>query len=47
MAWVIIGGLTSSMVLTLLVVPSTYLVVDRIKARFTKKKTPAVEAVEV
>ena len=38
MAWVIIGGLTSSLLLTLLVVPSTYLVVDRIIARFTKKK---------
>ncbi|MFD2935763.1 efflux RND transporter permease subunit [Spirosoma flavum] len=39
MAWVIIGGLTSSLLLTLLVVPSTYLVVDRIIARFTGKKT--------
>ncbi|GAB3694660.1 efflux RND transporter permease subunit [Spirosoma flavus] len=38
MAWVIIGGLTSSLLLTLLVVPSVYLVVDRIVARFTKKK---------
>ncbi len=38
MAWVIIGGLSSSLVLTLLVVPSTYLMVDRIIARFTKKK---------
>ena len=38
MAWVIIGGLTSSLVLTLLVVPSMYLVVDRMIARFTKKK---------
>ncbi|AKD54823.1 efflux RND transporter permease subunit [Spirosoma radiotolerans] len=38
MAWVIIGGLTSSLLLTLLVVPSMYLVVDRIIARFTKKK---------
>ncbi|GAB3512593.1 efflux RND transporter permease subunit [Spirosoma knui] len=38
MAWVIIGGLTSSMVLTLLVVPSMYLVVDRLIARFTRKK---------
>jgi len=38
MAWVIIGGLTSSLILTLLVVPSMYLVVDRIMARFTKKK---------
>jgi HAE1 family hydrophobic/amphiphilic exporter-1 len=38
MAWVIIGGLTSSLLLTLLVVPSMYLVVDRIIARFTRKK---------
>jgi HAE1 family hydrophobic/amphiphilic exporter-1 len=38
MAWVIIGGLTSSLLLTLLVVPSVYLVVDRIIARFTKKR---------
>lgn len=37
MAWVIIGGLSSSLVLTLLVVPSMYLVVDRLIARFTKK----------
>ncbi|QJW90362.1 efflux RND transporter permease subunit [Spirosoma taeanense] len=39
MAWVIIGGLSSSLLLTLLVVPSVYLVVDRIIARFTGKKT--------
>ena len=38
MAWVIIGGLSSSLLLTLLVVPATYLVVDRLIARFTKKK---------
>ncbi|WP_375444722.1 efflux RND transporter permease subunit [uncultured Fibrella sp.] len=38
MAWVIIGGLTSSLLLTLLVVPSMYLVVDRLIARFTRKK---------
>lgn len=38
MAWVIIGGLTSSLVLTLFVVPSVYLVVDRIIARFQKKE---------
>lgn len=33
MAWVIIGGLTSSMLLTLFLVPSIYLVVDRIIER--------------
>ncbi|MDB5240622.1 MAG: acriflavin resistance protein [Spirosoma sp.] len=38
MAWVIIGGLSSSLLLTLLVVPSMYLVVDRLIARLTKKK---------
>ncbi|GGB77289.1 efflux RND transporter permease subunit [Dyadobacter sediminis] len=47
MAWVIIGGLTSSMLLTLLVVPSTYLVIDRLKARFTRKKTVETETLEV
>ncbi|WP_020596033.1 efflux RND transporter permease subunit [Spirosoma panaciterrae] len=40
MAWVIIGGLTSSLLLTLLVVPSVYLVVDRLIARFSMKKVP-------
>nr|WP_293842624.1 efflux RND transporter permease subunit [uncultured Arsenicibacter sp.] len=39
MAWVIIGGLSSSLLLTLVVVPSVYLVVDRIIARFSGKKT--------
>ncbi|WP_247236701.1 efflux RND transporter permease subunit [Telluribacter sp. SYSU D00476] len=38
MAWVIIGGLTSSLILTLFIVPSMYLVVDRIKERLGKKK---------
>jgi HAE1 family hydrophobic/amphiphilic exporter-1 len=34
MAWVIIGGLTSSMILTLVVVPVVYYCVDRVKVRF-------------
>lgn len=38
MAWVIIGGLTSSLLLTLFLVPSAYYVVDRIKERFAKRK---------
>ncbi|BAV05533.1 hydrophobic/amphiphilic exporter-1, HAE1 family [Filimonas lacunae] len=37
MAWVIIGGLTSSMILTLFVVPAMYLIIDRLIHR--KKKT--------
>jgi len=38
MAWVIIGGLTSSMILTLFVVPAMYLIVERMKARFAHRK---------
>ena len=38
MAWVIIGGLTSSLVLTLFVVPNVYLIVDRIKDKFSNRK---------
>lgn len=39
MAWVIIGGLTSSMVLTLFVVPSMYLIVEGIMKRVNKNGT--------
>ncbi|MFD2939142.1 efflux RND transporter permease subunit [Flavobacterium notoginsengisoli] len=37
MAWVIIGGLTSSMILTLFVVPSMYLIIERLQEHFTNK----------
>lgn len=37
MAWVIIGGLTSSMILTLFVVPSMYLIIDNLLLKFRKK----------
>ena len=43
MAWVIIGGLTSSLLLTLFLVPSAYYVVDRIKERFARRKKRKVE----
>jgi hydrophobe/amphiphile efflux-1 (HAE1) family protein len=33
LAWALIGGLTSSMLLTLVVVPVVYLIVDKLKAR--------------
>lgn len=39
MAWVIIGGLTSSMILTLFVVPSMYLIIDKLILKFKKKDT--------
>jgi hydrophobic/amphiphilic exporter-1 (mainly G- bacteria), HAE1 family len=37
MAWALIGGLTSSMLLTLVVVPVIYFIVDRLVSRFSKK----------
>jgi HAE1 family hydrophobic/amphiphilic exporter-1 len=38
LAWVLIGGLTSSMFLTIIVVPLMYDTVDRVKAWFSKRK---------
>ncbi len=38
LAWVIIGGLLSSLILTVYLVPVVYYVVDTIKDRFSKKK---------
>ncbi|MDR0794839.1 MAG: efflux RND transporter permease subunit [Tannerella sp.] len=37
MAWVIVGGLTSSMLLTLVVVPVVYYCVDRVRVRFGRR----------
>jgi HAE1 family hydrophobic/amphiphilic exporter-1 len=44
MAWVIIGGLTSSLLLTLIVVPSVYYIFDTIKDKISRKKTRSVVA---
>lgn len=43
LAWVLIGGLTSSMIFTLLIVPVAYYSVDIIKARRVAKKERKVE----
>ena len=40
MAWVIIGGLTSSMIFTLFVVPSVYLIIEKLLVRFGSKPQP-------
>ncbi len=42
MAWVIIGGLTSSMILTLFVVPSVYMIIENLINRSRKKQEPEV-----
>lgn len=41
LAWVIIGGLLSSLALTVFLVPMVYYVVDRVKERFTKRTRTA------
>lgn len=37
LAWAIIGGLTSSLILTLVLVPAVYVSVENIRAKFSKK----------
>lgn len=46
LAWILIGGLTSSMFLTIIVVPMMYYVVDRIQDKFKRKKTPLLDVEE-
>jgi HAE1 family hydrophobic/amphiphilic exporter-1 len=38
MAWVIIGGLTSSMILTLVVVPVVYYCADKVRVKVSRVK---------
>lgn len=49
MAWVIIGGLTSSLLLTLFLVPSMYMIIESLKNRVLglKKKTQKAKVVEL
>ncbi|HWJ30528.1 MAG TPA: efflux RND transporter permease subunit, partial [Flavisolibacter sp.] len=50
MAWVIIGGLTSSLVLTLVLVPSMYMIIEKLRIKvgglITKKKVNKESTVE-
>lgn len=46
LAWVLIGGLTSSMFLTIIVVPMMYYTVDRIKAKLAPKKVAVPDDAE-
>ena len=47
LAWVIIGGLISSLFLTLVVVPVMYAIFDKLINRFTKKKQQTIEELMV
>lgn len=47
MALALIGGLTSSMLLTLVVVPVMYVIVDKVKNKFTRKTKVVEPAVEL
>ena len=48
LAWVIVGGLTSSLFLTLIIVPVMYLVFDNILDRFGfNKKTKSIDELMV
>ena len=46
LAWVLIGGLTSSMFLTLIVVPVVYYIFDAVMARFGWDKETEIELIE-
>lgn len=43
LAWVLIGGLTSSMFLTIVLVPMMYYIVDRLQAKFSRRKRKELE----
>jgi HAE1 family hydrophobic/amphiphilic exporter-1 len=47
MAWALIGGLTSSMLLTLVLVPVMYTIIDRIKERFTGKSKTELKEIKL
>jgi hydrophobic/amphiphilic exporter-1 (mainly G- bacteria), HAE1 family len=47
MALALIGGLTSSMLLTLVVVPVMYFIIDLVKTRFTRNKKEEVPVVDL
>jgi HAE1 family hydrophobic/amphiphilic exporter-1 len=47
LAWVIIGGLLSSLALTVFLVPLLYFIVDNLKEKFSFLKSPATNNVEM
>jgi HAE1 family hydrophobic/amphiphilic exporter-1 len=47
LAWILIGGLTSSMFLTIIVVPIMYYIVDRLKDKLNFRKNKRLENEEL
>ena len=47
LGWCLVGGLTSSMCLTIFIVPAVYLVVDTIKLRLSKGKVKDQPIVDI
>jgi HAE1 family hydrophobic/amphiphilic exporter-1 len=47
LAWVLIGGLTSSMMLTIYLVPMVYYLVDRLREKWSTKPTATIETISV
>jgi HAE1 family hydrophobic/amphiphilic exporter-1 len=47
LAWVVIGGLISSLFLTLIIVPVMYAIFDKLIAKFSKKKKKPIEELMV
>lgn len=47
MAWALIGGLSSSMLLTLVVVPVVYLIIEKLKNSFARKKSKQLGAIVI
>ena len=43
LAWVVIGGLMSSLFLTLIIVPVMYAIIDKLSNKLTKKKEQSIE----
>jgi hydrophobic/amphiphilic exporter-1 (mainly G- bacteria), HAE1 family len=47
LGWLLVGGLTSSMCLTVFIVPAVFLVVDTIKAKFSRKRNKNIASIDL
>ncbi len=47
LAWVLIGGLISSMIISVYLIPILYYLIDRAKEKFSRKETVNTENVQI